>query len=265
MRPLHRTAKTILSCLLSIAPLAAQADEALLVERSVDRAGRDRLVRMLRTKVMDLKAEDMTAKELSTYLEIAADHKINFMVMARDIAVDDLPTITLSVNKLNLLSLMAIVARQTDLRFVYTSGVVLIKPKDEVREQRILRVYDLSAATAPLRDFPGPRLEIRKDGSGYEELEEQDSDKTISGFNIDDIQELVRQHVAPESWDEEGISLSASRETLFVRQSARNHEAVTRFLITIGVIPAHSPRAQRAAQRRALGRQALRDAEDKIK
>lgn len=251
MRPLHRTTKTLLSCLLSLAPLAAQADEILLVERAIDRAGRDRLLRELRSKVMDLNAEDMTAKEFAIYMEIAADHKVNFIVMARETAVEELPTISLSVSKLNLVSMMAIVARLTDLRFVYTSGVVLIKPKDEVREQRILRVYDLRAATAPLRDFPGPRLEIRTGRSEFEEFDEQDTGKTISGFNIDDIEQFVRQHVAPKSWDQEGISMSASRGVLLVRQSARNHAAIARFLITLGVIPAPSPRAQGAALRRA--------------
>lgn len=230
-------AKTLSAGLLLIAAMPAQVGDILLVERSADRAGRNILAREFRRTVMDLNAEEMTVKEFATFLGIATSNRVNFLVSAREMDVADLPTITMSVRKLNLLAMMGIISRQTDLRFVYVSGVVMIKPKDDVREQRSLVIYDIRAAVAPLRDFPGPSLELRR-GDDYEPVEELDSDKTISGFDIDSIQDLIRTHVAAESWEEDGNSMSASSGSLIVRQTARNHAALREFLVKLGVIPA---------------------------
>jgi hypothetical protein len=245
--------------MLLLTAVPAQLDDILLVERSVDRAGRNVLARELRKTRMDLNAEEMTIKEFASFLGIAMGNKVNFLVSTREMDPEDLPTITMSVNKLNLLSMMGVIARQTDLRFVYVSGVVMIKPKDEVREQRSLVVYDIRAAVAPLRDFPGPILELRRDGDDYEPIEETETDKTISGFDIDTIQDLIRAHVAPESWDEDGNSMSSSSGSLIVRQTSRNHEALRKFLIKVGAIPAPTLTGRRAQRSRAADLRALRE------
>ncbi len=258
-------AKSLLAGMLLLTSLPAQVDDILLVERAGDRAGRNLLVRELRRTRMDLNAADMSVKDFATFLSIGMDNKINFLVSSREMDPADLPTISLNVKNLNLLSMMGVISRQTDLRFVYTSGVVMIKPKDEVREQRSLVVYDIRAAVAPLRDFPGPTLELRRDGDDYEPIPESDTDKTISGFDIDTIQDLIRVHVAPESWDEDGNSMSSSSGSLIVRQTARNHAALRKFLIKVGAIPAPTITGRRAQRSRAQDLDALRDAVEKAK
>jgi len=228
-------AAAVLSALLQTA-LPAQADEILLIERSQDRAGRDRAVRLFRQKRIDIRADGMPAAELAGLLRIAADDKLNFIVQTKGTVEPDWPALVVDLRRHPMLSAMAVVESATDLRFVYRDGLVLLKPKDEVKELRVLHIYDLRAAVAPLRDHPGPTLGLTPRGTDFVEPEPEDTGKTLSGWTLEQVQDLVRTHVDPDSWDAEGVSMAESQQgALLIRQTEQNHRKIQDLLETLGV------------------------------
>lgn len=245
MRPFQVVAALALPLFL-FPSVRAQADEILLIERSADRAGRDRLVQTFRKLRMDLRGEDLTAAELAMRLRAATDAKVNFIVSSKKGAIE-LPTTTFDLRKHPMLSVMATVARATPLRFVYRAGLVQLKPSDEVRELTVLRMYDLTAATARLRDRPGPKLSLRVPDEEVPEAEPDDSGKTLSGFSIDRVQELLQAHVDAASWDRPGVAMHAWNGVLIVRQTERNHAEIRALLREFGVI--YAPQKQRSVRK----------------
>ncbi len=232
----------MISTLLSVSLLSSLAlgggpDDVLLIERMGDARGRARAAQQFAKVRVDLHAEKMSMKDFARFCAAAAGDRFNFIISSKGVALDDLPTVSLTLRKASLLQIMGVVQSTTDIRFVYKAGVVLLKPKDELREAKYLRVYDIRAAVAPLRDHPGPKLGLVPQGSDALDAElPEDGDKTLSGWNIDQVTDLVRNHVAPESWDEAGATISSNRGALWVRQSPRNQKKVRALLLKIGVI-----------------------------
>lgn len=213
-------------------------EDVLIVEKRKERAARNRVARELARYRVTLAAEDLSARELARYLTVATGNRVDFVPIGQSVAVDDLPTLTLQLSKHPALQTLSIIQSVTDLRFVFGSGVVMIKHKDDVREDKRMKVYDLRSAVATLRDFPGPKIGINVDDEGLSDLEDQDPDKTVSGFTIEGIHDMVREHVEPDSWDAEGGStISIHGGALIVRASDRTHTKVGQFLVQIGVVP----------------------------
>jgi hypothetical protein len=209
-------------------------DSVLIVERTADRPGRERVVRALASRKIELRGEDLTAHEIARRFAIASGETVNFVVISK-VEHEDLPTTSLDLPALPVLSAMGVVQRMTGLRFVYRSGLVQLKPADEVRELAVLRMYDVTAAVAPLRDRPGPKLSLATPGD-EDPPEPADTDKTLSGFTIERLLEMIQNNVAPDSWETPGVTLSTLGGVLLVRQSEQNHRKIALFLIKLGVL-----------------------------
>jgi hypothetical protein len=222
---------------------SAQDDEILLIEREVDRSGRDRLLAKLRPVRVTLRADELPARELARHLSAAAGELATFVPFTKG-EIADMPALTTDVGELAFPQALAVITRLTTLRFVFRAGLVLVKQNDEVDELLILRIYDVSAAVAPLRDRPGPRLGLEPPGVETTEEEEGESGKTLSGFTIEKIEDLVRTHVAPDSWDDGRATLRSMNGTLWVRQTDANQRRVAELLATLGVIPPAVPAAR---------------------
>lgn len=213
------------------------ADEGVLViERATDRAGRDRVAQLLRASPFRLQAEALPLGRLKRILTASTGDKVNFAVVTAT-PTDELPTVTIDLPPTTVWSGLSAIAATTGMRFVYRDGLVIIKPADEVREVRDLVVYNVRAAVAMIRDKPGPRLALRAPGEEEPFLEEPEP-KPISGFTIDRIEQLVTEHVDPDSWEVEGTTIRAWNGVLFIRQTPANHRRIRAFLATLGVMPA---------------------------
>lgn len=226
-----------LACTVALALLSsmvpAQADEVLALRRGEDRQARDRLYQKLHSFRVDVHLEDASVKDLAEFLATASGNVTNFAAWTKG----DIEPITLRLKRTRLTTVMDIAQRFGGVRFVFSNGVVLIQLPDEVKEYTSLRTYSVAAATMHIPSFPGPDLRL---SNGEEDLaldDDTDTENTASGFTADKLVDLIRTHVLPESWDENGVSITQFRGVLHVRQTEKGHRKVVELLRALGVIP----------------------------
>jgi hypothetical protein len=168
----------------------------------------------------------------SCRLNLAAHKKTGFMLWPR---MDELvEPVSLRLERARLLDVMSILRKTTPIRWVYGNGVIWAKHESQVQEETFMRVYDLRMALARVRDFPGPRMGLGR--SDYEEREPVGEGRSVSGLDLDRIQELVLKHVEPDSWEREGVTMSAGNRILIVHQTMRGHRKLQRFLRQLRVL-----------------------------
>jgi len=230
------------------AVLPAQADELLVLQRGQDRHARDLLYSELHAVLADVDLEDATLAELAEYLTAASGEITNFAVFTEA----DFEPLTLQLERTRLTTVMDIAQRFAKIRFVFRNGVVVIKGRDEVVEYTSLRRYDIRAATVTIPSRPGPDLRLRTPGDEDSVADDEAEEVTTSGFTADKLVDLIRTQVRPESWDENGTSVTQLHGVLWVRQTDSGHRRVEELLRALGVIVA--PRVvvrRRAAPRTA--------------
>lgn len=228
--------KPTLAPLLALALVAPSAlgDHVVLTERLEDLRGRNRVEKKLATTTVDFKADEWTIGEVVEWLRIVSGEGVNYVVLVPD--VDEVPLITLNLTKVRVASVLGVVSDVTSLAFVYRAGVVMVKPQADVKEETFLRLYDVRAAVQPLTNFPAPEIgNLRPSGYEPDEPEVEESTGTLSGFDTDQLAEMVRNNVLPDTWDTEGRSVQATNGVLIVRQTAGGHLAVQRVLAQLGV------------------------------
>lgn len=221
---------------LALALLApgALAEHVLRTERVEDLRGRNRIEKKLAATEVDFTADAMTIREVVDWLRIASGEGVNYVVLVPD--VEEVPRVTLALSDVRLTAVLGLVEELTGLAFVYRAGVIMVKPEADVKEQTYLRLYDVRAAVQPLTNFPAPEIgNLRPSGYEPDEPEVEESTGTLSGFDTDQLAELVRNNVLPDTWDTEGRSVQATNGVLIVRQTAGGHAAVQRVLAQLGV------------------------------
>ena len=210
------------------------AERAILSERREDARGRARVERKLAATRVDLTADEWTVQQFVDWLRIVSGEGVNYAVLVPDI--DEVPRISLNLAKVRVTAAMNIVGDITGLAFVYRAGVVMVKPEAVVKEETYLRLYDVRAAVQPLTNFPAPEIgNIHPSGYEPEEPELEESEGTLSGFDTDQLAEMVRNNVLPDTWDTEGRSIMATNGVLIVRQTARGQLEVQKVLAALGV------------------------------
>ena len=108
-------------------------------------------------------------------------------------------------------------------------GVVVITTRSKVLEGRLMtHSYDMRSLTTPLRDFPGPRLDIPPSG-GLPAFEEEAEEPTPR-MTGDDLIALIQNNVDPETWEEEGVSIRSYNGVLIVRHVPEVHLKIARLL-----------------------------------
>jgi hypothetical protein len=138
-------------------------------------------------------------------------------------------TITLTLSKITAREALRIILEFKNLGIVWRHGVLMITTRKDARGKPILRIYDIASLTFPIRDFPGPDLQLKPSGTVFdeeEELTERDDPFTDPQFIVD----IIQSNVDPDSWDAEGVSIQATGKLLLVKTSATTHVKIARLL-----------------------------------
>jgi hypothetical protein len=228
--------RAVLCCLFAA---TAAAQGPLQIEREEDRAERAAIAAALRVMRCDVVVQQADVRELAAHLRLLAGGRAFFLasprLLARAATPGVVPPVTLALRKVTLLDALGVLVRTTELRFVVGSGVVFLEHREDVHELTSLRLYDLRAAVATVRDFPGPRLDIPTSEPPPPEPEAEP--RTICGFTADGLVELIKAHVTPEQWSTPGgPSLSQHRGILIIRHTESGHRAVQELLHGVGVV-----------------------------
>ena len=227
-----------LSASLIAAPQSSSPDDYLIVERREDLAGRNLLVRDLGQIRVKILVENLDPRGLCRFLASATGDKVNFIVVNRGMDAEDLAPISLDLPSIALTNLMAVVQQVSDMRFVYKDGLVMLTHKDAVKPMLYMEMYDLRSATMPLRNSPGPRLVLRVPGEDdlFCSFDEE-STTTTSGFTTEFLEDFLREHVTPDDWGENGVSIADTNGVLVIRHSLQGHRQGRDTLRRLGVLP----------------------------
>lgn len=111
---------------------------------------------------------------------------------------------------------------------------VYVTTKEKALGQPVVKVHDVKDLIFGLTDFVGPRINrIRL----LEELEDDDGGgqyptifESVQIIDIEDLANLIRDTIAPSSWDREGVGIDPGVGNLIVRQTAEVQEEIQAFL-----------------------------------
>jgi len=94
-----------------------------------------------------------------------------------------------------------------------------------------LRMYDVRALVTPIQDYPAGSINLVPSGGfgfGYGEAEDLEP---LAFYEIDAIIDMIRQNVAPDSWDElRSASIQQARGILMVRHMSAVHDRIEMLL-----------------------------------
>lgn len=177
-----------------VTPTPAQDDELLVVEKRGDLAARTRMVAHLRKIFVTVNFDNASARDVAEYIQVASGKTVNVIVSSKTVKPDELPKLTLALNKIRLTNLMSTIETQTDLRFTFNSGMIFLKPKAEVKAFSYLKMYDVRAAVFMATEFIPPKLGLRppdEESSGFVGGVEGEP-KPINGYDIDRLIDLIK-------------------------------------------------------------------------
>jgi len=99
----------------------------------------------------------------------------------------------------------------------------------EAERRTVLRTYDVADLCTGIEDHPQPPENLRP--SQYEPPEETEPAEPLRMFEVDQLIELIRVGVEPQSWDLiEGADIQPKNDRLFVRTTARIHGKIAKML-----------------------------------
>ena len=113
------------------------------------------------------------------------------------------------------------------------SGILQVTTKEDARGKPVLRIYSIADLTFKLRDFPGPDLQLKPSGSQFELMEEEIADREDPFEDPQFIIDIIQANVDPESWDQDDVSITSTRNALIVKQSPSVHRKIARLLILL--------------------------------
>jgi hypothetical protein len=191
------------------------------------------LLNTLQTRRISVKFEKATLDQFVRYVRLAAG--INIVVrkdrIERDGGDPDAIEITLKVNDVRLIDVLRLGLETQDLGLAVRGNVLLITSKRDARGKPVLVVYDVADILIPIRDFPGPDINVYP--SSYEPPEPPEPEVSRSVESADELAELVRQFTGRDTWDDEGVSVQVFRRHLFIRQYPAVHREISRFLVAV--------------------------------
>jgi type II secretory pathway component GspD/PulD (secretin) len=175
--------------------------------------------------------EGAPLEEVASYLQNVTG--INFILSAkvRDELAEEEKSILLDLPDRSVKQLLDIITEvRENLRYKIEDGVVKFVTKEELVGGQVLRMYEVRDLIRPVRDFPGREININPSG-GVPELDEEITEREFLVITEDNLDSLIRDNVAPESWDADPAnSLRISNGTMVVNQTPEVHAKIQKLL-----------------------------------
>lgn len=141
---------------------------------------------------------------------------------------DELSPITLKLRDVSLRRLAELVAQFSKTSLYFGKGILEFTTKEAARGKPVMRIYQISEITQPLRNFPGPDINLRASGVDFED--EKESDVESSFGDADSVKDLIQRMVEPETWEDDKTSIAAYSGKLVVKTYPEIHRKIARFL-----------------------------------
>lgn len=171
---------------------------------------------------LTLNFQDNDITDVVLFLQTQTD--VNIILDPEVVADGDVAPITMEMKDVKLSSALEFIMTLTDLRYSLQDEAVYISDEDGLRGDAVMKIYDISDLINPLTMFPGPRMTIPEpgadDGNLVTEIEGEDEG------DVDDFIDLISEVVAPDTWDEDGISIDEYNGNMVVTQTPDVHTAI---------------------------------------
>jgi type II secretory pathway component GspD/PulD (secretin)/tetratricopeptide (TPR) repeat protein len=141
--------------------------------------------------------------EVASFLQQATG--VNFLVSAkvREDLDEEQQKVNLDLPERSVRTVLEIIAEtHENLRWKIEDGVVKFVTKDETHGGQVLKMYEVRDIIHPVPSFPGREINISPSG-GLEQPEEEIEEREGLVVTSDALESLVRDNVAPESWNED--------------------------------------------------------------
>ncbi len=128
------------------------------------------------------------------------------------------------------------------LGFVLDEGVITISTMDDLSRRTVTRVYDIRDLVVRMPNFKGPNINLRRSGNnnnnaggwgwGDDDDDDDDDEKTRDEM-IEDVLDLIRSTIDPDTWRKTGGKHGSIREVggqIIITQTAENQRALTDLL-----------------------------------
>jgi len=213
--------------LVAVAVALAGSGAARAQEPQVDagRKVRDRLASMR----LNLDFNNAKFGEIVAYFQEYSG--LNFHVDSETLARQDESRVTLRLKDVPLKTALRLVLRPRDLGCVLRNGVLVITPKSQLGAETVTRVYEARDLMLGIKDFAGPRMELRAPGehalAGVLLIFDEEPVVVLASEILLD---LVKANTGGASWDDSSASISEVNGLLIVSQSKPVHDEIRTLL-----------------------------------
>ncbi len=222
----------MLGLLLPVLAGSFQEPEHVLLHEEREERAFLRAIESLRRKRVPLAFKDADLAIVASFL--SAVSTLDFVVhpaLRKAFAEGAARPVTLEMREASLLSAMEILAEQGNFRFLYRHSVFFLTTPENARPRVSLRLYEIGDLLFEVRDFPAPENFGLLLPSGQARPEPEPVQvRSASGFKADQIVEIMKKSIVPESWTEDGRSAEVFGTLLLVRQTPQGQRAVRAFL-----------------------------------
>jgi Flp pilus assembly secretin CpaC/tetratricopeptide (TPR) repeat protein len=201
---------------------------------------RDREAILARLNTVQIKprfnvdGEGVPLTEVATYLQKVTS--VNFLVSPRvlDEIDEEESAVTLNIQTdrsvRKVLDLITETSASDNLAWKIQDGVVMFVTKEEMIGGQVLAMYEVRDLIHPVKDFPGREINVEPSG-GIEPPDEDFEEREALVVTQDSLDQLIRENVAPASWDEDpNNSLRITNGTLVVYQTPAVQEQIKALL-----------------------------------
>ena len=191
------------------------------------------LINKLTTRKLTFHFKKASVTEFLKYVRAAVG--VNIVVMRGTLAKEgidlDALEIDLELNNVRAIDALKLALGPLELGLKAKGNILIITTKKDAKGKPTLVVYDIASLMFAIRDFPAPDINVYP--TSYEPPE-PDEPEVHQGFeSSDEVAEMVRNFVAQDTWEDEGITIMVFRRHLFIRQYPSVHRKIARFLHTL--------------------------------
>jgi hypothetical protein len=206
---------------------AAQAAAAQLLKRPAPQDLDEALRRMGRIRV-SVKFSEMPFRDVVEYVGRVAGFNVIIAPALQAKGVDGIKPITMTLSDVSLRQLTDLVTQFSGTKFKLEQGVLQFTTPEDACGKPVLRIYSIGDLTIPLRNFPGPDMNLRPSNSEFED--EPESEVPNAWSDPQKVVEMIQKMCSEETWTDKDVSISADENKLIVRQYPEVHREIVRLI-----------------------------------
>ncbi|NUQ35843.1 MAG: hypothetical protein HUU29_12995 [Planctomycetaceae bacterium] len=161
---------------------------------------------------------------------IAKEAGVSIIVDSKNVDAKD-KTVTIELVSISAKNALAHVLNQAGLVRRFKNGVIVVTTKEAAEANPVLvtKTYDVRDITAVIRDFKGPKVELKGEDDKLKDPDDDDDDeKEVQ--TIDDLMDLIKETVEPKTWGNNGHAMAKFKGNLVVTTTTETQKKVAALL-----------------------------------